>query len=152
MTGLKYFNQKYEGCWLHRKLRFFFRELKYAWQRAWKGYDDTALWSFSDAFRDWVIPVLEEKIEIIQDNEECCWLPDTDTKTRCIANREEMQSALESLIINLQMTDIDHVIEQIYGKNWHEKGKSLDWEKIHITCREKCTEAFNALCYWFNYL
>lgn len=46
--------------------RFFYhgsRRLKYAWQRAYRGYDDTALWNLNDYITDIAIPCLTAMIE-----------------------------------------------------------------------------------------
>jgi len=50
MIGLKYFLINKEGGSIRYKLREFIRELNFAWQRAWKGYDDSFWWSIDYTF------------------------------------------------------------------------------------------------------
>ena len=60
MPYLKDFNKNHKGEKLYHKLKYLRRELKYAWQRAWRGYDDIVVWSTFSSFLEWIIPVLKD--------------------------------------------------------------------------------------------
>lgn len=50
MIGLKHFKSKVEGSGLRHKISTLKYELKYAWQRAWRGYDDVFCFSMDSSF------------------------------------------------------------------------------------------------------
>lgn len=58
--GLKDFWKTYKGCGIRYKIGHLFRELKYAFQRAWRGYDDSEVWSIDESFRVRMIHILSD--------------------------------------------------------------------------------------------
>lgn len=58
--ALKDFNKSYEGARFRYKLKRLYWELKYAWQRAWRGYDDTAVFNIDYSFLNFIVPVLKD--------------------------------------------------------------------------------------------
>jgi len=142
MTGLRDFKQYYKGLYPWRIPKFLWRELKYAWQRAWKGYDDGALWSFSDAFRNWAIPVLKETIIHLRGSN-TDWIVNGKT-----FSAQEIGSMLENFVDNLQKTDIDFLVMQSYDGDVDH----LDWAEMDRVRKQSQIKTFEFLTQWFNYL
>ena len=55
---LKYFKKNTKGLGIRYKIRTFFEYLKYAWQRAWRGYDDLAVWNYDIFFFNYTQSIL----------------------------------------------------------------------------------------------
>ena len=63
MIGLKYLLRElkdYKDCILKVKVEFILYELKYAWQRAYKGYDDPMVWSIDNGFIQLYLEILKD--------------------------------------------------------------------------------------------
>ena len=58
--GLNGFRDKYKGCKFRYKLRQLRWELRYAWHRAWEGFDDQDIFNLDDQFIDRMIVLLTE--------------------------------------------------------------------------------------------
>lgn len=61
--GLKHFKDKVKGCRLglvFKELRY---ELKLAWQRAWRGYDDIFCWNMDSVFVEVFYKLLDNLIK-----------------------------------------------------------------------------------------
>ena len=48
--GLNGFRDKYNGCRFLYKLKQLIWELRYAWRRAWEGFDDVDIFNLDDQF------------------------------------------------------------------------------------------------------
>lgn len=64
IIGLKHFKTKTEGSSLKHRIKDLWRELGYAWQRAWNGYDETMWWSLDYSF----IELYKDLITELRDN------------------------------------------------------------------------------------
>lgn len=63
LIGLKYLSKTmkdYKNCCLRVKFRAIKDELKYAWQRAWHGYDDLMVRDIDDSFIELYISILQD--------------------------------------------------------------------------------------------
>ena len=119
------------------RLKHFFRELrwelKYAWRRAWFGYDDVDMIECFEMFRRRMIRILEDFIkygtsllnlpkqsehyeELLKKNPEEYF------------NEEDTQIIYQTMIFHLQMMDDDYVEKVLYGKN-------IDDDDYEIGCR-----------------
>ena len=108
------------------KLRHFLRELrwelKYAWRRAWIGYDDVDMFECFEMFRRRMIRIMEDFIrhghgllnlpqesehynELLKKFPERCF---DDKNTKLI---------YQTMIFHLQMMDEDYVEKKLYGSN-----------------------------------
>lgn len=53
-----------EGCGIRYKIKHVRWQIKYAWQRAWRGYDDTDIFNMDSNLREKMIVMLEKYNEI----------------------------------------------------------------------------------------
>lgn len=121
--GLKYFWQNHKESRLRFKLEYLRWELRYAFKRAWLGYDDVDVFECHQRFSDrmililerfkethhglWWVPVTSEHYEYLGHIDEC-------TNQRCF-NEEETDIIIETMIWHLKMLDENFVEEQLYG-------------------------------------
>lgn len=107
-------------------IKCFFRELhwqlKYAWRRAWYGYDDVDMFECFEMFRRRMIRILEDFIKygngllnLPQESEYY------DELLKVFPNRnfdkETTESIYQTMIFHLQMMDEDYVEKILYGNN-----------------------------------
>lgn len=60
MNTLKNFNENTKGMSVIYKTKSFMWALKYAWQRAWRGYDDTEVFGLNDSFIQRMLPIMKD--------------------------------------------------------------------------------------------
>ena len=122
--GLKGCLKDYKGMHFRYKIERILYELKYAWQRAWRGYDDTEIWDIDFTIKNRLITLL-------QDYKERCvclwWCPDgydwskvcEYNKPACkyVFSKEQMDAIIDTFIFHLQMSDEDFVEKKLYGLN-----------------------------------
>ncbi len=110
MIGLKYLLElmkNYKGCCLTVKTKALKNELKYAWQRAYRGYDDLMAWNIDDGF----LQLYGEILKNYRNNLH---------SYLCDINSEEWNKVLDEMIELLDRMDIDKCdIIQGYHKEVH---------------------------------
>lgn len=83
MNTLKNFNENTKGMSVIYKTKSFMWALKYAWQRAWRGYDDTEVFGLNDAFIERMLPIIkdfrENNVALFYDNEKERIMTETET-------------------------------------------------------------------------
>ena len=108
------------------KLRRFFRELRwelrYAWRRAWFGYDDVDMFECFEMFRRRMIRIMEDFIRhghgllnLPQESEHYNELLKKFPE-RCF-DEENTKLIYQTMIFHLQMMDEDYVEKILYGNN-----------------------------------
>jgi len=93
---LKGFWKRNEGMSFINRLKDLKRELKYAWQRAWRGYDDCDVWGFGDAIIEKIVLILNDFIKLGHS------YPSELTS-------EEWESILKEMLIYFQNADENYV-------------------------------------------
>lgn len=157
--GLKNFNKKYKGAKLRFKVRMLFHELRYAWQRAWIGYDDIDVFDCSFRFRDRMLLILEKYKEtrrglwwVPKESEHYEQLGSLDCSGYRQFNNEEIDVILDMMMWYLKMSDDDFVEKQLFGNNVYDDDyvvgcrskKDLDRIKVVVMQNKKCfMELFN---------
>lgn len=119
--GLKNVVPSIEGVGLRNKLSTIKRELRYAAERAWKGYDSTDVFECSFNFQKWMINVLEEFNKY---HEFLFWVPEesehyeelgrTDGNRRCFSEGET-KAIISTMIWHLKMMDADFCEKVLFG-------------------------------------
>lgn len=119
------------------KLRYFFkelrRELRYAWRRAWFGYDDVDMFDCFEMFRRRMIRILEDFIKY---GTSLLNLPKQSEHYEELLKKfpeeyfdeEGTQMIYQTMIFHLQMMNDDYVEKVLYGKN-------IDDDDYEIGCR-----------------
>jgi hypothetical protein len=101
MIGLKNIFKDLEGASLGYRLRHIRYELKYAWQRAWRGYDNSMVFDMNDTF-------IELYREILKDfKENLHGYPGTMTEEEWNDMLDEMIGSLDRMYYVLFKSDND---------------------------------------------
>ena len=110
---LKNFTKNTKGFSIRYKITTFFDYLKYAWQRAWRGYDDISIWNYDIAFFNYTQAIL---IEMYKRNVGCWRKPEDKLNNKTIdANNfdsafytfEETQEVLRKMIMLLDVINTE---------------------------------------------
>ena len=112
-----------KGCSLKYKIKSIRRNLRYAWQRAWRGYDDTDVFDFNSNFNEKIIEILKH---LKKYREGRWWVPDEYEKIikgteylpvagKEIFSEDQVDAILDTMIFHFKMCDEDYVIEKLYG-------------------------------------
>lgn len=121
------------------KLRRFFRELrwelKYAWRRAWRGYDDVDFFECFDIFRRRMIRILED---FINHGHAYLTIPTQSEHYNELLKRfpegyfdeEHTEIIYRTMIYHLQMMDEDYVEKILYGNNVYDDDYEIDCRSI----------------------
>lgn len=110
-------------------------ELKYAWRRAWRGYDDTDMFECFEMFRRRMIRILEDFIE---HGHSLLTIPNQSEHYNELLKRfpkgyfdeENTNLIYQTMIFHLQMMDEDYVEKKLYGNNVYD-------DDYQICCRSE---------------
>lgn len=114
--GLKGSWKETRGCSLKYKFKELYWNLKYAWRRAWYGYDDRNVFNMDAMF-------VEKYKEILKDykkHHNCYFNVPAEYKdvfNKEYFDEEETYMIIDMLIFHLEMMDEDFVEKKLYGKN-----------------------------------
>ena len=113
------------------KVKELYWQLRYAWQRAWRGYDDTDVFELGFNFVE-RMPIL---LRDFKENN-IALFPALDNPERLSLTEEETNAVLDEMIFNFENCDEDVVYERLFGSNpyddeydhdrWCEASKELD--------------------------
>ena len=135
--GLKdfLFSSRKEKTKLRHLLREFHWELKYAWRRAWIGYDDVDMFECFEMFRRRMIRILEDFIDhgngllnLPQESEHYNELLKKFPE-RCF-DEENTKLIYQTMIFHLQMMDEDYVEKILYGNNVYDDDYEIGCRSI----------------------
>lgn len=142
-------------------------EIKYAWRRAWYGYDDRDVFSFDQSFRDKMIVCLKEldKTRSSVFNVPDGYIGDvTDIEediTEYYYNKhfsnEGTSKIIQEIVECLKMSDEDYVEKQLYGtniydKDYHWMNTREDFLRIESVRKENQDKAFDMLKMFWDQL
>ncbi len=153
--GLKGCLKPFKGAGLGCKLTVIFVNLKYAWQRVWRGYDDRDLYDCNIMFRDRMKKTLES---LRHEQFFRMWaVPEqyaNDFENKWFSN-EQVDAILDTMLFHLKMMDDSYVEKLLYKERILEMGYSCNLtenEYIRIyTIRDQNKDAFMKLFnlfYW----
>ena len=123
-------------------------ELRYAWQRAWRGYDDLEVTDLGDVFAERMTVLLKE-YKVRND----CLLKDPETVCDC--TEEETRQILDELIFYFENCSEDDVCQRLFRQPYY--GMWIDKEcrqKVHSEverCRKEALRLFSKWCFelWY---
>ena len=98
------------------KIREIKWQLYYAWQRAWRGYDDRDMFCMDAMFIDKYKCILKD----YNKNRHCLFnVPEEyrDVFNKINFNDDETCAIIDTMLFHLEMMDEDHVEKVLYGKN-----------------------------------
>lgn len=99
-----------KGASLRYKLRILGRELQYAWQRAWRGYDSTDVCELGYNFAARMPVLLKE----FKKNNFALF---TDSESHTTLTEEETNKVLDDMIFYFENCDEDHVCKRLFGSD-----------------------------------
>lgn len=141
--GLRYYFKKTAGagfCWKIRALIF---ELKFAWQRAWRGYSDSDVWDICDEMTV-TLPAL------LKEFRKCHHGLFVDEATHVILTEEETDAVIDELVFYLENCDEDIVYERLFGIDPYKEPdfNKARWQQV-ANERKRCKdEAMILLAKW----
>ena len=146
-------------------LRHFFRELRwelrYAWRRAWRGYDDVDFFECFEMFRRRMIRILEDFINygngLLNIPQESDHYEDLLKRFPCGHFDDESTKLIyQTMLFHLHMMDEDYVEKMLYGNNVYDDDYEVscrsieDHKRIYSVMRQN-KDAFMKLFSLFYY-
>ena len=114
-----------------KKLRW---ELKYAWRRAWFGYDDVDMFECFEMFRRRMIKILEDFIKhgngLLNLPQESEHYNELSKKFPGYFDKENTKLIYQTMIFHLQMMDEDYVEKKLYGNNVYDDDYEIGCRSI----------------------
>ena len=161
--GLKDFfvsnkKDKFRPIRFFRDLRW---ELRYAWRRAWRGYDDVDFFECFEMFRRRMIRILED---FISHGHAYLTIPTQSEHYNELLKRfpkghfdeESTELIYQTMIFHLHMMDEDYVEKMLYGNNVYDDDyeigcRSIEDHKRIYSVMEQNKDAFMKLFSLFYY-
>lgn len=119
-------------------------ELRYAWQRAWRGYDDTDVFELGSNFAKRMSVLLREFKEYND-----CLFPDLDRNDGSSLTEAHTNAIIDEMIFYFDNCDEDVVYKRLYGSEPYEDGYShAKWKRVTDECKSCWDEAMKLLSKW----
>ena len=129
--GLNGFRDKYKGCKFSYKLKQLRWELRYAWRRAWEGFDDQDIFNLFDQFIDRMIVLLTEynkhNVSLFVD-------PESPKGELNYFTEEETRQVVEKMIWYFENCKEEVVGERLYGEDWMVKDVKSIYDEM-LRCK-----------------
>ena len=145
--GLNGYFQMVKGASLGFKIKELRWQIRYAWRRAWFGYDDVDVFDLGYSFA-YKMPVLlrdfkKNNVALFYDEEADKHL-----------NEEETNAVLDEMIFYFDNCDENVVYDRVLGKDWDYKFDREDMIKADAElnrCREEALRLFSKWCWrlWY---
>lgn len=138
-------------------------ELKYAWNRAWNGYDDADVFGFDESFRERMIVCLDR----LEKTRHCLFIvpeeykyqfcnTDEDNDLKYFTD-EQTSVIIQTIIFHLKMSDEDYVEKKLYGENIYDEDYTWmntrsDFLRIESVRKQNQDMAFDLLKMFWDQL
>lgn len=138
--GLKGSWKETRGCSLKYRLKETYWNLRYAWLRAWYGFDYRDTFNMNGMFVEKYKAILRRYKEY---NFGLFNVPEEyrDQFGKLFFDEEETDVIIDMMIYHLEMIDEDHVEKVLYGKN----ANDADWDANKDWSMEKATRIANVV-------
>lgn len=139
--GLRNALKRFPGACLSFRIKDLYWEIRYAWQRAWKGYDDTDIFELGYNFMHRMPTLLKE----YKDHYNGLFY---DTDKGRVLTEEEMNQLLDEMIFYFENCDEEHVYERLYGQEFHYPYGN-DWKQVNEEvdrCQKEALRLFSKWC------
>lgn len=151
MIGLREFRKEYKKAKLTYKIKSLRWDLLYAWQRAWRGYDDTEVFELSYKFTERMIHILKDfrknNIALFPNIE----YKDTVNYTDISLTEEETNSIIDEMIYHFENSDMDAWTEKTDLTPSHE-GDMENINEFEENAMEHEKQALAMFVKWFDCL
>lgn len=139
MLGLKDFCKTHKGYSFLFKMKQLYWQIKYAWQRAWNGYDNTDIFELNNNFIQKMLPIMKDfrkhNVGLFYDTDNCKPL-----------NKEETNEIINKMVYLLENSD---------ENAWLDLDIPYDYDKMNEMedkARENQKEFLNMFVKWFDQL
>lgn len=117
-----YYSWRYPSCWI-KNIKIFFRNIKFAWQRIFKGYCDRDLWDVDSHIINLLICEIDEFIKINQGYP-------------CNLTEEEW----DKILLEIR----DHLINGVRSIDYDPDNK---WREARQLCTTRTKQEDGSICY-----
>ena len=135
----------------YNNIRYFFKELKWGWQRFIRGYDDRALLNGDIFIREFIINLLRHKIRY-----DVALLAATDDEGYRLGtwfSRIEGNIELRKMIKYFILSDEDALKQYLYGDKWYDLNPiEINNQEIYNKRKEYSIKALNYLKKYYDEL
>lgn len=139
--GLKGAWKRTKGCRLKHRINELIWDIKYAWQRAWRGYDNADVFNMDYCFIEKYKVILKE----YNKTRHCLFnIPEKYREQftgRLNFTDAETNAIIDTMIYHLEMMNEDNIEKVLYGKNIHDK--DYDWRIRTIDDRKRIASVMN---------
>ena len=148
--GLKGVLKRTKGSGLKWKIKTVYWELRYAWQRAWRGYDFTDVFELGFNFVE-RMPFLLREFKKHND----ALFPSLDDPTRFSLTKEETDAILDEMIFYFENCNENFVYKRLYGIDPYEDEYDFEKWKAAVEEMRRCwNEAMRlfskwSMCLWY---
>ena len=150
--GLKGVLGNYKGASLRVCLRELYWQIRYAWQRAWIGYDSTDVFELGFNFVERMQFLLREFKEYND-----ALFPNLDKNDGSSLTEEETDAVLDEMIFYFENCNKDHVYERLYGISFYDDESEDKFDKYNLTygemirCWNEAMRLFSkwSMCLWY---
>lgn len=141
MLGLKGCMEPFKGACLKTKLRELKWQLRYAFQRFWRGYDDVDVFALYDRFNERMVATLKD----FRKSNDGLW---TDGKAQLTV--EETNKAIEKMITHFEKADVDGWVDLDFDPQTKEGMKAIKKFSDEATAQQMA--ALRDFVKWFYQL
>ena len=142
--GLKGLSKNLKGRGIKWKIKEIYWQLRYAIQRAWRGYDAVDVFDLGFALVE-RMPFLLREFKKHND----ALFPDLDNPERFSLTEEETDAVLDEMIFYFENCDENTVYKRLYGVDPLEDEYVYDRWKVALEERSRCwKEAMGLLSKW----
>lgn len=135
------------------KIKCFFRNLKWAWQRFCRGYDDRMIWCLNDYIKQYLVTGLRI---YVQNNISCYPKPRHLWKDKNVIEYytgSETENLLRKMIKHILLSDEEVVEKFLYGSQWDEVSDTTEeWRKQYNFMKSNYNKAFDLLRQHYGHL
>lgn len=135
MSGLRDYPKMVKSSGLMWHIKTLYWQLRYAWQRAWKGYDYTDVFELGFNFTERMPTLLREFKE-----HNVGLLPDLDKNDGSSLTEEQTDAILDEMIFYFENCDEDVVYGRLFGSTSfedHQHDRDLWLERINQADKER---------------
>ena len=143
MVGLRGFHSNYKGASFGYRLKELRWQLHYAWQRAWRGYDDTEVFDFCFTFMERIIPILKD----FRERNIALWIEDRGTDNYKELTEDQTNEIIDRMIYLAENSDSDAWVDMDLDPN--DEDDFIKIEEIAKRNNENEKEFLRLFCEYF---
>lgn len=150
INQLKGFWREYKGYKLRHKVKELYWQIRYAWQRAWQGYDSSDIFNMNDNLREKMIVMLEE-----YDKTRACLFTKPYSleeiknipSEELIMTNEETSEVIQKMIGLLKASNESYYCDENYNLK-----DGYTYEAVYKECERNTKEFFEIFMLYWNQL